>query len=168
VPHHLERRGPGADHDAGLQYHGLDAGLDEDLADLGTRGQMSRQLHALGMQAAQVDHPPDPGLLRGVDDVARRLPLLGDEVLRRAHRVHQVVDDVGAVEGCRQRLGIRQIALRNLDAVAPRRVIQLGRGARHRPYGMTSVEQFRHQKATDVAGSAGHQATQLFRGHGLG
>ena len=75
---------------------------------------MARELRAVRVQATQVNHPADPRGTGGPHHVAGGLGLLGDEVLRRAHRVHEVVDDVHPVECPRQRLGFGQVALRHL------------------------------------------------------
>jgi hypothetical protein len=122
---HLERRRPRPDDDPGLQHHRLDTRVDQDLADLGARAQVARQIRALGMQAAQVDDSAHACLFCGVDDVFGRLLFLGDEVLRRSHRMHEVVDDVDAVERLDQRVRSGQVAARHVHVIAPRRVGQL-------------------------------------------
>ena len=165
VANHLERGGSRADHDPGLQHDGLDTRVDEDLADLGARRQMPRQLRALGMEAAEVHQSPHPRPFSRLDHIACRHPLLGDEVLRCPHRVHQVVDDVGTVEGLGQRLGRGQVAPRDLDVAPPRRGVEFVRVARHRAHLQAGVQQSRHQPPTDVAGRACHQAANLLSRH---
>jgi hypothetical protein len=101
---------------------------------------MAGQLRALGMQAAQVDDSAHARLFRRVDDVFGRLPLLGDEILRRSHRMHQVVDDVDAVERLDQRVLLGQVAARHFHVIAPRRVGQLVGVTRKRPHPHAGVQ----------------------------
>ena len=101
---------------------------------------MSGQFDILGMKAAQVHQPAHAGPLCRVDDVVGRLPLLGDEILRRTHRMHQVVDDVDAFERLDKRFGLGEVAPCHLHVIAPRRVGKLVRVARERPHPQARIQ----------------------------
>ena len=82
--------------------------------------------------------------------------------------MHQVVDDVDAVERRDQRLGVAQVSARHLDPVPPCDVGEFVRVARQRPHVVAVVQQNGRQPATDVAGRASHQAADLISGHPRG
>ena len=164
VADHLERRRPRADHDPGLQHHGLDARVDRISPTSARDARCRDSSRVLRVQAAQVHQPPHPGPLRRRDHVACRPRLLGDEVLRRAHRVHQVVDDVDAVERIGQRVGFVR-SPRTTSTSSRHGTSASLSGLRAMPARAAVVQQSRHQPATDVAGRARHQAANLLSRH---
>ena len=106
-----------------------------------------------GCRPRQVDDAAHAGRLRRGGDVARRLRLLGDEVRRRAHRVHQVVDDVDAVERRRSASRDRSRSPRTTStSVAPRCVGELVGVARQRPHGRS--------RASSSSGASGRRCSR--------
>jgi hypothetical protein len=55
-------------------------------------------LGVLGPEPAEVDDALDAGIRGSLGEVDRRLAILGREVAARAHRVHQVIGGLGALE----------------------------------------------------------------------
>ena len=150
---HLERRGTGADHDAGLECHGRHTGGDEDPPDLGPGAQVRREF-AIGVESAQVDDAGDARGLRRQRDVLRGVPLGLFEVAGSAHAVHEVVEHLDALDGGRQRGGLTQVAGHDLDLVGPGDIEHLGGVAHKDPHVVARLEQFRDESSPDVSGRA--------------
>ena len=126
---------------------------------------MSRQLGALGVQAAEVDDAADIRASGGAGHVDRAAVFGVGEVGRRAHRMHQVVDDVHPVERRIQSLGVGQVAADDLDIVAPGRIAELRRGARQHADPQAGIQEARHQPTADVPRRSGNQAERPRMGH---
>ena len=101
-----------------------------------------------------------PGLAGGGHHVLGGAAFLGGEVLLEAHRVHQVIDDVDIVERRVQRRRVAEVALGDLDAIAPRHRRELVGVAGQRPHREAVLQQSWHQTSADITRRPGHQATK--------
>jgi hypothetical protein len=114
-------------------------------------------VRATGRGPAEVDDPAGTAIPRGSGDVAGGRPVDVLEV-RPAQRMHEVVDDVGAVKGVHQAAPVGDIALDDLDLPGPGHVPQPVRRADQAAHLMPLGQQQRHQPPADIPARAGHQA----------
>ena len=153
VAQQLEARGPGPEDDRRLQDHRRDPGAEEDLADLGPRGEVLGELDPLGVDAPEVDDPTHPGVAGGLGGDQRRAPVDPGEA-GLGERVDQVVEDVGALAGRAHRLGVLDVAAHHLDGVLlrPRDVLHLRGGAQHAAHRVALRHESWGEPPADVAG----------------
>ncbi len=123
-----------------------------------TAAQVTGQLRVVvAAESPQVDDVPDTGAGRSVPERCGR-PAVGlVERPRTAHGVHQVVRDLDSRHGPVERLGVGDVALDDLDPVAPRRVSELARVAHEATDPVAGLEQLGDEAAPDVAGGAGDE-----------
>ena len=166
---HLERRRPRPDDDARLQDHGLDAGLQQDLTDGRARSQMRRQSPtSLGCSPPRYTSRLTPARCAAATTLRADCASWSTKSGPRAHRVHEVVDDVDAVECRGQRVGVAEVSANDLGPLAPRHVGEFVRVARQRAYVIAAVKEFGYQPAADVAGRARDQTADFVIRHARG
>ena len=71
VPQHVEGHRAVTEDDRRLEHRGRHGPVEQHLTDLDARGEVHRQVRALGMQPAEVDDAPHPGLARRRDEALR-------------------------------------------------------------------------------------------------
>ena len=81
------------------------------------------------------------------------------EVVRAAHRVHEVVDDLDAVHRPVDRGTVAQVALDDVDGCRPRHVSQPFGPSHQHAHVVPGLDEARHEPASDVAGRTGHEHT---------
>ena len=101
-----------------------------------------------------------PAARAGVPEAAGGLQVARVEARAAGEAVDEVVGDVRAGEGGRERGGVEDIAPRHLDLRQPVAALQAIGVAGEHAHAMARGEQARHEAAADIAGRAGEQHAQ--------
>ena len=129
----------------------------QEVADLDPGGEVVAQPPVVRVQPREVDDAADPGIVGGLPEGARQVPVALDEVALAVHGVQEVVGDVDAGEGPVEGLPRGGVTLDDLDPVAPPAVGDLrvvpGEGA-HPP---ALLEEAGDEPRADVARDAGDE-----------
>ena len=148
----LEGGGAGTDDDPGAHLGHIDRAVAQHVAGLAAGGEVGGSV-ARRLQAAEVDDAFHAGAFRRRARVRGCAPVALGKVRPRSHRVDEVVDEVGAFEGGRQRVRVERVRLHDLDARPLARLEGLAAPARGAD-GVSLRDQARHEVAADVPGCA--------------
>ncbi len=154
---HLERRGAGSDDHARLQRDGRHAAREEHVADGLAAREVLRELRGVGVEAAEVHDAAHARGLRGGRDVLGGGALRRREVALGSHAVHEVVEDVDAVDRGPERRGVGEVAAHHLHVVATGHVGEAPGIPHEHAHAEAGLEETGHEPTADVARRSGHE-----------